>query len=107
MSVSPGTCNSVSSSTTKVNDMIGDLLDRGIGFYYTYEEMMVSGDLDGPMFIGNINPGHILGFTLGAVYVAWPLDFIPDFIPVIGYLDDAAILSGSTNLGGWLWDLMD
>lgn len=87
--------------------MEGDLLDRGIGFYYTYEEMKESGDLDGPLLAGNINPGHIIGFSLGAIYVAWPLDFIPDFIPVIGYLDDAAILSGSTNLGGWLWDLMD
>ena len=87
--------------------MNSSLLDRGIGFYYTYEEMQDSGDLDGPMFAGNINLGHVLGFTLGAFYVAWPLDFIPDFIPVIGVLDDAAVLSGATNLGGRLWDLMD
>ncbi len=26
------------------------------------------------------------------VYLALPLDLIPDFIPVIGYLDDAAVL---------------
>ena len=87
--------------------MKGDLLDRGIGWYYTYEEVIESADRDGPLFTGNINPGHFLGFALGAIYVAWPLDFIPDAVPVIGYLDDAAVLSLSTNLGGWLWDLMD
>lgn len=86
--------------------MLG-LLDRGIGFYYTYEEVIDGADQDGPMIGGNTNPGHILGFSLGAAYVAWPLDFIPDFIPIIGYLDDAAVLSLSTNLGGWLWDMMD
>jgi hypothetical protein len=85
----------------------GSLLDRGIGFYYTYEEIQESDDLDGPLVTGNLNWGHIIGFSLGAIYVAWPLDFIPDFIPVIGHIDDAAILSFSTSLGGWLWDLMD
>jgi hypothetical protein len=86
--------------------MYGDLLDRGIGWYYTYEEIQESGGLDLPA-LADVNPGHVIGFSLGAIYVASPLDFIPDFIPVIGVIDDAAILSGSTNLGGWLWDLMD
>ena len=26
-------------------------------------------------------------------YLAFPLDLIPDFIPVIGYLDDAVVLA--------------
>lgn len=37
-------------------------------------------------------------WTIGAVvfallYVLSPLDLIPDFIPVVGYLDDAAVVS--------------
>lgn len=32
-----------------------------------------------------------IAFTL--LYVISPIDLIPDFIPVIGYLDDAAVLS--------------
>lgn len=87
--------------------MHGSLIERGIGWYLTFEEIAEEVDKDGPMFTDNVNPGHVLGFALGAAYVAWPLDFIPDFIPIIGHLDDAAILSGTTNLGGWLWDKWD
>lgn len=87
--------------------MSGDLLDRGIGWYLTVDEMVEKLDKDGPLFTGNANPGHVLGFALGAAYVAWPLDFIPDYIPVIGYLDDAVILNFSVTFGGWLWDKFD
>lgn len=89
--------------------MEGNLLDRGIGWYLTYEEAIqeaTEAPEYGPWW-GNPNPGHAIGFGLGVAYVAWPLDFIPDFIPVIGYLDDAAILNLSIMMGGWLWNLMD
>jgi len=37
-------------------------------------------------------------FTIGAIvaallYVLSPIDLIPDFIPVVGYLDDAAVVA--------------
>lgn len=28
-------------------------------------------------------------------YLVWPFDLIPDFIPVIGYLDDAGVLTAA------------
>jgi uncharacterized membrane protein YkvA (DUF1232 family) len=28
-------------------------------------------------------------------YLIWPFDLIPDFIPVIGYLDDAGVLTAA------------
>ena len=31
------------------------------------------------------------------LYVLSPIDFIPDFIPVVGYLDDAAMLAVCLN----------
>jgi uncharacterized membrane protein YkvA (DUF1232 family) len=32
-----------------------------------------------------------------ALYVVWPLDVLPDMIPIIGWLDDVGIL----GLGAW------
>jgi uncharacterized membrane protein YkvA (DUF1232 family) len=34
------------------------------------------------------------------VYVIWPLDFIPDIFPLIGQLDDVAVI---VSIGLWLW----
>jgi uncharacterized membrane protein YkvA (DUF1232 family) len=31
--------------------------------------------------------------AVATAYLAFPLDLIPDFIPVIGYLDDAVVLA--------------
>jgi uncharacterized membrane protein YkvA (DUF1232 family) len=38
----------------------------------------------------------VLGLTL--VYVLSPLDFVPDWIPILGQLDDAAILTAGIAL---------
>lgn len=40
------------------------------------------------------------GLTVG--YALSPIDLIPDFIPVLGYLDDLLILPGLAALAIWL-----
>jgi uncharacterized membrane protein YkvA (DUF1232 family) len=34
----------------------------------------------------------ICAIAFALLYVFWPLDLIPDILPVIGYLDDAAVI---------------
>lgn len=34
----------------------------------------------------------ILTFISAVMYVVWVFDALPDFIPVVGYLDDLAVL---------------
>jgi uncharacterized membrane protein YkvA (DUF1232 family) len=44
-------------------------------------------------------PLHVKAVLLGAIaYFILPMDFIPDYIPVIGYIDDAAVLAGAIKL---------
>lgn len=44
-------------------------------------------------------PWNIIASVGGALlYVLSPIDLIPDFIPVIGYLDDAAVIAFCLNL---------
>ena len=44
-------------------------------------------------------PLHVKAVLLGAIaYFILPTDLIPDYIPVIGYIDDAAVLAGATKL---------
>jgi uncharacterized membrane protein YkvA (DUF1232 family) len=44
-------------------------------------------------------PLHVKAVLLGAIaYFILPTDFIPDYIPVIGFVDDAAVLAGSIKL---------
>ncbi len=44
-------------------------------------------------------PFNVVAAIGGALlYVLSPIDLIPDFIPVIGYLDDAAVIAFCLNL---------
>jgi uncharacterized membrane protein YkvA (DUF1232 family) len=44
-------------------------------------------------------PLHVKAVLLGAIaYFILPTDLIPDYIPVIGYVDDAAVLAGAIKL---------
>lgn len=56
-----------------------------ISLYYAYQNPQV-----------NLLPKIIIIFTLG--YALSPIDLIPDFIPIIGYLDDLIIIPALISL---------
>ena len=39
-----------------------------------------------------VSPWSILVFIAGIIYVVSPIDIIPDFLPLVGQIDDALIL---------------
>jgi uncharacterized membrane protein YkvA (DUF1232 family) len=44
-------------------------------------------------------PLHVKGVLIGAIaYFVLPTDAIPDFLPVIGFTDDAAVLAAALKL---------
>src|SRR6476660_1326510 len=44
-------------------------------------------------------PRHVQGALLGAIaYFVLPFDFVPDMLPVLGFTDDAAILSTAIRM---------
>jgi uncharacterized membrane protein YkvA (DUF1232 family) len=44
-------------------------------------------------------PVQVKAVLLGAIaYFVLPMDFIPDYIPLIGYTDDAAVLAAAIKL---------
>ena len=54
----------------------------------------------GDIFTGKykkIPVGTIAAIVGTLLYVLSPVDLIPDFVPVVGYLDDAAILAACIN----------
>lgn len=54
----------------------------------------------GDIFTGKykkVPVGTIAAIVGTLLYVLSPVDLIPDFIPVIGYLDDAAVLAACLN----------
>jgi uncharacterized membrane protein YkvA (DUF1232 family) len=41
-------------------------------------------------------PAWAKGVIIGALgYLIWPLDVVPDFVPVVGYGDDLGVLAGA------------
>ena len=86
------------------------LLQRGIGWYLDYEDIKAAAkknDYDKLAESAGLNPGHYIGYTIGGAYVLWPLDFIPDFIPVVGQMDDLAVFMTAGRLGGLVYDILD
>ena len=45
----------------------------------------------------NLDPTHLAMIGGGLLYFILPADFIPDFIPFIGYVDDLAVLTTIMN----------
>lgn len=44
-------------------------------------------------------PLHVRGVLLGALaYFVLPFDSVPDFLPMLGFADDAAVLAGAIKL---------
>jgi hypothetical protein len=84
--------------------MQGSLLERGVGWYLEFDDTMQQVQEDQPGGPIAVNPGHVIGFGLGMIYVANSYDIIPDMVPIIGYVDDAVVLRFSTGIGGALWD---
>ena len=86
------------------------LLQRGIGWYLDYEDIKKDASKSNYKKLqeqGDLNPGHYIGYTIGAAYVIWPLDFIPDFLPVIGQMDDLAVFMTAGKVGGLVYDILD
>jgi curved DNA-binding protein CbpA len=45
----------------------------------------------------NLDPANLAMIGGGLLYFILPVDFIPDFIPLIGYMDDLAVLTTIMN----------
>ena len=71
-----------------------DILHKYLNDVKLYFKML------GDIFTGKykkIPVGTIAAIVGTLLYVLSPVDLIPDFVPVVGYLDDAAILAACIN----------
>lgn len=71
-----------------------DILHKYLNDVKLYFKML------GDIFTGKykkIPVGSIAAIVGTLLYVLSPVDLIPDFVPVVGYLDDAAILAACIN----------
>ena len=46
-----------------------------------------------------------IALALAVLYVLSPLDAIPDFVPFLGFMDDAFVIRNSRTIGGLVYDL--
>ena len=72
--------------------VLGTVIDDIISMYQLVESYVKREYTDIPLT-------SIISILAALVYVISPIDLIPDFIPVIGYLDDAAVVTLVLGLG--------
>ena len=72
--------------------VLGTVIDDIISMYQLVESYVKREYTDIPLT-------SIISILAALIYVISPIDLIPDFIPVIGYLDDAAVVTLVLGLG--------
>ncbi len=70
---------------TKAKEIAKEIIEKAFVLYYC--------------FLDDDTPKWAKGVIIGALgYLISPIDAIPDFLPVIGYSDDIAVLAGAIIL---------